>query len=73
MASAEDLAPKVSEVELQTAPRASILPSGLAKLTVEEGTWFPRSLGTFLFHFVDFVEFSKLLFLLRSLLVCSFC
>jgi len=72
-ASPEDLAQRGSEVELWTAPRASVPPLGLAQLVAEKSTCFPSALGTLLSLILfDFVGFSKLLFLLRSLLVCSF-
>jgi len=81
----EDLVRKGSEVELWTGPRASLslLHGWLSSLwrrahcgeglTVEKGTCFPHTLGTLLSLILfDFVGLSKLLFLLRSLSVCSF-
>lgn len=51
-ASPEDLAQRGSEVELWTAPRPSLPPSGPDQLAAGKGTCFPRTSGTLLSHCV---------------------
>ena len=73
-ASPKDVARRGSEVALRTGERVSLCRSEPARLAAEKATRFPRTLSaTLSLILFDFVGFSKLPFLLRSLPVCSFC